>query len=42
MPADRFTKVFPKVKLDQFIRQYNLIDVPKAFTFEAPIFMPTF
>jgi len=31
MPADGLTKVFPKAKLDQFIRQYNLIDVLKAF-----------
>ncbi len=33
MPADGFIKVFPKTKFDQFIRQYNLIDV-----LEAPIF----
>ena len=30
MPADRLTKVFLKAKLDQFIYQYNLIDVFKA------------
>src|SRR6266699_1083992 len=30
MPADGLTKVLPKAKLDQFIRQYNLIDIPKA------------
>jgi len=43
MPADGFTKVLPKVKLDQFIRQCNLVDIletptPEAFT---PIPTPT-
>ena len=43
MPADGFTKVLPKAKLDQFIRQYNLVDVPEAPTPEAftPIPTPT-
>ena len=36
MPADGLTKVLPKAKLDQFIRQCNLIDVLKA-----PIPTPT-
>src|SRR6266699_512989 len=37
MPADGFTKVLLKAKLDQFIRQCNLVDVP-----DAPILTPTF
>ena len=36
MPADGLTKVLPKAKLDQFIRQYNLVDV-----LETPILMLT-
>ncbi len=36
MPADGLTKVLTKAKLDQFIRQCNLVDVP-----EAPTLTPT-
>ncbi len=32
MPADGLTKVLSKVKLDQFIRQCNLVDVSKILT----------
>ncbi len=43
MPADGLTKVLSKVKLDQFIRQCNLVDVLEAPTPEAftPIPTPT-
>ncbi len=41
MPADRFIKVLFKVKLDQFIRQYNLVDVFEAPTPEVFTFIPT-
>jgi len=41
IPADKFTKVLPKTKLDQFIRQCNLIDVPKTLIPETPISTPT-
>ena len=41
MPADELTKVLPKAKLDQFIRQCNLVDVPKAPIPETPISTPT-
>ncbi len=41
MPADRLTKVLLKAKLDQFICQCNLVDVPEAPTPEAFTFIPT-
>ncbi len=43
MPADGLTKVLSKAKLDQFIRQCNLVDVPETLTPEAftPILTPT-
>ena len=33
IPADGLIKVLPKAKLDQFIRQYNLVNVFEVFTF---------
>ena len=37
MPANGLTKVLPKAKLDQFIRQCNLVDVLEAPIPETPI-----
>ena len=37
MPADGLTKVLPKAKLHQFVRQCNLVDVPEAPILETPI-----
>ncbi len=40
MPADGFTKVLSKAKLDQFIRQCSLVDVPEVPIPEASTPMP--